>query len=57
MTISRSLAHRELRAGTTHRNRPALAVLGAAGFQLDPPDAAGVVLARLQLSALGMVTR
>ena len=48
---ARSLGYAELRAETSSGNRPALAVLTAAGFVLDPPDEAGVVVARLALTA------
>jgi RimJ/RimL family protein N-acetyltransferase len=48
IATARPLGH-ELRAETTGGNRPALTVLAAAGFTLDPPDGAGAVVARLRL--------
>jgi RimJ/RimL family protein N-acetyltransferase len=45
-----ALGYAELRAETTRGNRPASAVLAAAGFALDPPTGTGVVVARLLMS-------
>jgi RimJ/RimL family protein N-acetyltransferase len=49
ITTGRSLGATELRAETTRGNRPALAVLAAAGFTLDPADGGDGVVARLRL--------
>jgi RimJ/RimL family protein N-acetyltransferase len=48
---ARSRGCGELRAVTTAANRPAVAVLTAAGFVVDPPDEAGAVAARLEITA------
>jgi RimJ/RimL family protein N-acetyltransferase len=50
LALGRSLGAAELRAETSRGNRPALALLTAAGFQLGAPDDAGVVVATRVLS-------